>query len=149
VTKLEAAEKVAKLMRLAKDNASPHEASAARSRAKKIVDEHGLTLDELSAGKKAQAFDDLVAAVRKTLSDSPDMPTGLFGTSNIVSGILSKLEKLSEESKSKRLDEAYKLVDTASLFNGALGTLGLGSPLVKNLKKIFDDVLAAHDLTPP
>jgi hypothetical protein len=151
MTKQDAAEKIAKLMRLARSNTNPHEAAAARAQARKIVEEHGLSLEELSAGKKAQAFDDLVAAIRKTISSNPEMPTGLFGTSSVVSEILSKLEALSKDSKSKRLDEAYKLVDAASLFNGALGALGLGLgvPLVKNLKKIFDDVLADHDLTPP
>jgi hypothetical protein len=149
MTKQEATEKVAKLMRLSKDNTNPHEAAAARAQARKIVDEHGLTLEELSYSKKAQAFDDLVAAIQKTLSDHPEMTAGLFGASHIVSGILSKLESLSDESKSKRLDESYKLVETASLFNGTLGALGLGSPHVTNLKKTFDDVLTAHDLTHP
>jgi len=149
MTKQEAAEKVAKLVRLARANTNPHEASTARAQAKKIVDEHKLTLEELSAGKKAQAFDELVAAIRKTISDKPEMPASLFNTSNIVSGILSKLETMSKESKSKKLDEAYKLVETASLFNGALSSLGFGTPLIKNIKKIFDDVLANHDLTHP
>jgi hypothetical protein len=149
MTKQEAAEKVAKLVQLARDNSNSHEASAARAQAKKIVAEHDLTLEELSAGKKAQAFDDLLAAVRKTIADSPEMPAGLFGTSSVVKGIVSKLETLSKDSKSRRLDEAYKLLETASLFNGALSAIGLGVPVVRQIKQIFDDVLASHDLTPP
>jgi hypothetical protein len=149
VTKQEAAEKVAKLMQLARDNANPHEASSARSQARKIVEEHDLTLEELSAGKKARAFDDLVDAIRKTLASSPGLAAGLFDTTSVVSGILSKLDSLSKESKSKRLDEAYKLIEAASMFNGALDVVGLGTPLVEKVKKIFRDTLAAHDLTQP
>jgi hypothetical protein len=147
MTKQAAAEKVAKLMRLSRDNANTHESSAAREQARKIVEEHGLTVEELSAGKKAQAFDDLVAAIRKMLADNPSIPSGMFNTPVIVSGVLSKLESLSTESKSKRLDEAYKLVEAASLLNGALDTLGLGTPVVRNLKKIFDTTLSDHNLT--
>jgi hypothetical protein len=147
--KQEAAEKVAKLMKLARDNPNPHEQDSARSRARKIVEDNHLSVEDLSAGKKAAAFDDLVAAIRRKISTGPAVPAGLFGTSDIVSGILSKLESMSRESKSRRLDEAYKLVEAASLFNGALTAVGLGTSVVGDVKKIFEETLAAHDLTPP
>lgn len=147
MTRQEAAEKVAKLVSLARGNANPHEAAAARAQAKRIVDEHKLTLEEMSAGKKAHAFDDLVVAVRKTIADSPDMPPGLFGTASAVSGILNHLEKMSEESKSRRLDEVGKLIETASVLNKALSNVGLSSPIVTQIKATFDATLAAHDLT--
>jgi hypothetical protein len=140
--KQEAAEKVAKLMKLARDNPNPHEQDSARSRARKIVEDNHLSVEDLSAGKKAAAFDDLVAAIRRKISTGPAVPAGLFG-------ILSKLESMSRESKSRRLDEAYKLVEAASLFNGALTAVGLGTSVVGDVKKIFEETLAAHDLTPP
>jgi hypothetical protein len=149
VTKQEAAEKVAKLVRLARNNANPHEAKTARSQARKILRDNNLTVEELSAGKKAAAFDDLVAAIRRKIATGPEVPAGLFDTSRIVSGILSKLEGMSEESKSRRLDEAYKLVEAASMLNGALDVVGLGTGVVASVKKIFEDVLASHDLSPP
>jgi hypothetical protein len=149
VTRQEAAEKVAKLVRLSRDNPNPHEASAARDRARKIVAEHDLTVEELSAGKKAAAFDDLLAALRKSLASSPGLLPGLFDTSGVVSGVLAKLETLSKESKSQRLDEAYKVVEAAALLNGGLGILGIGTTAISRVKKIFEDALAAHDLTPP
>jgi hypothetical protein len=149
VTKQDAAEKVAKLMKLARGNTNPHEKDNARSAAEKIVSEHELTVEDLSSGKKAAAFDELVAAIKKKISSSPEIPRGLFGTSDVVSGILSKIEGMSKESKSRRLDEAYKLVEAASMLNTCLNAIGLGTHVVRDVKKIFEDVLAAHDLTPP
>jgi len=149
MTRQEAAEKVAKLARLSKDNTNPHEAEAARSQARKIVKEHGLTLEELSAGKKALAFDDVVARVRAEAASRLVESPGLFNTSSILSDALARLETLSEASKAKRLDESYKLVDAIYLFNSTLSVVGLGSPAVNTVKKIFDDTLAAHGLTPP
>jgi hypothetical protein len=149
MTKQDAAEKVAKLMKLARYNKNPHEEASARNKARKLVEDNHLSVEDLSAGKKAAAFDDLVAAIRRKISASPAMPAGLFGTSSIVSGILSKLEAVSRESKSRRLDEAYKLVEAAAMFNGALDVIGLGTRVVGDVRKIFEDVLTAHDLTPP
>lgn len=146
MTKLEAAEKVAKMMKLARGNTNPHEAASARRRAKKIIDDHGLTVEELSTGKKAAALDDLIVALRSVTSN---MPAGLFNTSSIVEGILSKAESMSKESKSRRLDEICKLIDVASAVNGALNVVSLSSPLVKRVKEIFEKTLAAHDLTRP
>jgi hypothetical protein len=57
------------------------------------------------------------------------------------------METMTKESKSKRLDEACKLLDAAAILNGVLGPFGLGTPLVRTVKKIFDDTLAAHNLT--
>ncbi len=145
MTKQEAAEKVAKLLRLARDNANPHEAAAARNRAKKLIDEHGLSVEELSAGKKARAFDDLVAALRTSIEIRGNLSPGLFSTRDVVGGILSKIEAMSDIDKSKRLDEVAKLMETACLLDGALSKIGVASP-ISNLKKIFDNTLEAHGL---
>ena len=147
MTRQEAAEKVAKLARLARDNPNPHEAEAARTQARKIVAENNLSVDELSTGQKAAAFDDLVAEVRKAVCSHPALPQGLFGTSDVVSGILTRLGAASKESKARRLDEAGKLIDAASMFNRALEAVGLGTPVVPAVRKIFDETLAAHNLT--
>lgn len=147
MTKQEAAERVAKLIRLARDNANPHEAEAARSQARKIVTEHDLSVEELSAGQKAAAFDELLTKIQRVVSSHPAVPEGLFDTSSVISGLVSKMETMTKESKSKRLDEACKLLDAAAMVDGILGTVGLSTSLIRTVKKIFDDTLAAHNLT--
>ncbi len=145
MTRQEAAEKVAKLLRLARDNTNPHEAAAARAQAKKIMGEHKLTVDEVSAGKKARAFDDLVATLKTSIEGRGNLMPGLFSTKDVVGGILSKIEAMSDIDKSKRLDEVAKLMETACLLDGALSKIGVASP-ISNLKKIFDNTLEAHGL---
>ena len=145
MTKQEAAEKVAKLLQLAKNNSNPHEATAARNRAKKLIGEYELSVEELSAGKKARAFDDLVAALKTSIEVRGNLAPGLFSTRDVVGGILSKIEAMSDTDKSKRLDEVAKLMETACLLDGALSKIGVASP-IGNLKKIFNDTLEAHGL---
>lgn len=147
MTKLDAAEKVAKLMRLSRGTSNPHEASTAREQAKKLVEEYQLTSDELSAGKKADAFDDLVEAVRRLVAGRPDPSRGLFDTSDVISNVLAKLTSMEKSDKARRLDEAAKLVEAACLIDDVLSKMGLGgNTLVKNVKKVFDETLRNHNL---
>lgn len=137
MTKDEAAEKVAKLMRLAKGTPESHEASSARSQARKIVREYELSAEDLSAGKKAAAFDTLV---KEILHLVPPLHEPLVGA------IRQKLAGLTKSHKSHHLEDASKLVEVASLVNGLLGKVGMGSSTVTKMQKILDDVLAAHGL---
>ena len=63
-----------------------------------------------------------------------------------MSGILTKLEKMSDPDKSRRLDEAAKLIEVAASLNDTASQIGFGSDIVTDIKKIFDETLAAHDL---
>jgi len=137
VRKEEAAEKVAKLMRLAKSTTESHEAATARAQARKIVKEHNLDAEDLSAGKKAAAFDVLV---REILHLVPPLQEPLTGE------IRQKLAGITKSRKSHHLEDAAKLIEVASLVNGLLGKVGMGSATVTKMQKILDDTLAAHGL---
>lgn len=133
----EAVEKVVKLMRLAKGTPASHEASAARSQARKIVREYDLNAEDLSAGKKAAAFDTLV---KEILHLVPLLQEPLTG------GVRQKLAGITKSHKSRHLEDAAKLIEVASLVNGLLGKVGMGSSTIPKMKKILDDTLAAHGL---
>ena len=137
MTKDEASEKVAKLMRLAKSTPESHEASTARTQARKIVREYELDVEDLSAGKKAAAFDSLVEEVLHLV---PPLQGPLVGE------VRRKLAGLAKSRKSHHLEDASKVVEVASLVNGLLGKVGMGSSTVAKLQKILDDTLAAHGL---
>lgn len=133
----EAAEKVAKLMRLAKGTPASHEAASARTQARKIVREYELDTEELSAGKKAIAFDSLV---KEVLHLVPPLQEPLTGQ------VRQRLAGITKSRKSRHLEDAAKLIEIASLVNGLLGKVGMGSSTVTKMQKILDDTLAAHGL---
>ena len=133
----EAAEKVAKLMRLAKGTPESYEAASARTQARKIVREYELDAEELSAGKKAIAFDSLV---KEVLHLVPPLQEPLTGQ------VRQRLARITKSRKSRHLEDAAKLIEIASLVNGLLGKVGMGSSTVTKMQKILDDTLAAHGL---
>ena len=135
--KEEAATKVAKLMRLAKGTPSSQEASSARTQARKIVRDYGLDAEDLSVGKKAAAFDSLV---REILHLVPPLREPLTGE------IRQKLAGITKSRRSHHLEDAAKLIEVASLVNGLLGKVGMGSTTVTKMQKILDNTLAAHGL---
>jgi len=85
VNRKEAAEKIAKLERLARGTSNPHEAESARAQAAKLASEHCLTDNDLKTGKMGAAFDDMVDEVGKLTSS---MPGGLFGAGTVVQEVL-------------------------------------------------------------
>ena len=139
MTKHAAAEKVAKLMRLAKGSSNPHEASNARAQAEKLVKEHGLTESDLTSGERAAAFDDLVDAVHAFVRNHPAIPDGMFGATAIVTDVLNRIKNIEETEKSTRLGQITTAVRTASLIIG-------DDPTVKGIKKILDKTLRKHEI---
>lgn len=141
MTKKDAAEKIAKLRRLADDPRTPkHEAESARTRIAKLSVEHGLTPADLDAGRWGAAFDDLVTEVEKIVRGNPNLPVGMFGTEQILTQVLGKLRGMGEGDKASRLKQIAGLVRTASFLMG-------GNPTVAEIKSVIDVVLKNHQLT--
>jgi hypothetical protein len=140
MTKKNAAEKVAKLMKLAKGSSNPHEAQAARDQAEKLASEHQLSESDLETGEFAAAFDDLVDGVQKFVAGHPSIPQGLFNTSAIVTDVLHKIKNIGDTNKTTRLRQIATLLRTASFIAG-------DQPLISGLKNIFDTTLKNHGLS--
>lgn len=136
----EAAEKVAKLERLARGSSNPHEAAAARERAHKIAQEHGLSPAEIEVGTMGAAFDDLVDQVKKIVAQSPRVPAGLFDTRSLVDDVLNKIKGASDADKASRLKQIAGLIRTASFIAG-------NNKTVAEAKAALDTVLKNHELT--
>ena len=139
MTKHAAAEKVAKLMRLAKGSSNTHEASTARAQAEKLVREHGLTEDDLTSGERAASFDDLVDSIHAFVRNHPAIPDGMFGTSAIITDVLNRFKNIKETEKSTRLGQITTLVRAASFIAG-------DDPTIKGIKKILDETLRKHEI---
>lgn len=140
MTKKDAAEKVAKLMRLAKGSSNPHEAETAKAQAEKLASEHGLTESDLLAGEFAAAFDELVDGVQKFVAGHPSIPQGLFNSSAIITDVLHKIKNIGETDKATKLRQITTVVRTASFIAG-------DQPVISGLKNILDTTLKNHGLS--
>lgn len=140
MTKKEAAEKVAKLTKLAEGSTNPHEASAARSRAQKIVDEHGLTDHDLMSGEMSGAFDELVDSVQKIVASHPALPPGLFNSSAVITDVLHKIKNIGDVDKSVRLRQITTIVRTASFLVG-------DNAVISEIKAVLDTTLKNHNIS--
>jgi hypothetical protein len=138
--KKDVAEKVAKLMKLAKGSTNPHEAASAKKQAEKLVQEHSLTDDDLMSGEMATAFDELVDSIQKLVASHPDLPSGLFNSSAIVTDVLHKIKNLGDTDKSKRLRQITTLVRTVSFIAG-------DNPIIAEVKAILDSTLKNHGVS--
>jgi hypothetical protein len=139
VNKREAAEKVAKLRRVAQGTSNPNEADTARRQADKIASEHGLTELDLSSGQMAAAFDDLVGEVEKVVAQK-SVPTGLFGTESVVKDVLGKIRNFQEDDKAKKLRQVSLVIKVGAMIAGNNAT-------VAEIKAVLDTVLKNHGLT--
>ena len=140
MTKHGAAEKVAKLMRLAKGSSNAHEAANARTQAEKLVREHGLTETDLTSGVRAAAFDDLVDSVHVFVRNHPAIPDGMFGTSAVVTDVLNRIKNIKETEKAARLVQITQFIRAASFIVG-------DDPTVKGIKKSLDETLHRHEIS--
>jgi hypothetical protein len=138
MTRREAAEKVAKLLQLARGSTNPHEASTAQRQADKIAREHGLTKQDLESGKMAAAFDEIVDQVGKIASSSP-LPQGLFDSRSIIGQVLQSIKGIGENDKSSRLRQLTNLVRVASFVAG-------DNKHVAEVKVALDTALKNHDI---
>jgi hypothetical protein len=140
MTKKDAAEKVAKLMKLAHGSTNPNEAATAKSQAEKLVSEHGLTDNDLMSGEMAAAFDDLVDSLQKVVASHPALPPGLFNSSAIITDVLHKIKNIGDADKTIRLRQITTLVRTAAFIAG-------DKPIVAEIKAVLDNTLKNHGLT--
>ena len=132
MTKQEAANKIAKLKRLAERAGTPAEADTARRTAERLAREHNLNDDDLHQGAQAAAFDDLVDELG-TFAAKNDIPAPVLS----VMEMLKKNTK--EEEKASALKKAAAFLKTASLFFGFNQT-------VTALQETVDRVLKKHDI---
>jgi len=139
LSKVEAAEKVAKLRRLARGTSNENEAATAEAQAKKIIAEYKLTMDDLSGGEKSDAFDDLVDTLHKFAVSHPDLPGGLFGTSAVIHDMLAKIKSIDKAKKNTYLAWIAGSIRTLSFISG-------DRPEIKELKRILDETLLRHNL---
>lgn len=139
MTRDEAAEKVAKLLRLAQDRANPHEADSARRRAEKIIAEHGLTPDDMAAGNRAAAFDELVSELEGYVSRHPVVGGGLFDQVSVVRDVLARLRGLARVEKSRRLGQVEVAVHVAVVVAG-------DSPVVRDVRDALARVKSKYDV---
>lgn len=129
MTREEAAEKVAKLWRLAEKAGTPAEAETAKKTALKLVKEHNLTDRELSMGSRAAAFDDLMSALDTYVSGQP-VPV-------IVREVIDRMKKdTKKEDKADALGKFVVGLRAASLFVD-----------VRGIKTIVEEVLKKHGVT--
>lgn len=140
MNKKDAAEKVAKLMKLAKGSSNEHEAKTARSQAEKIVAEYGLSDLDLEAGEMAAAFDDLVDGLQKMVASHPALPEGIFNSSAIVTDVLHKIKNLGDTDKATKLKQITTIIRTASFIAGDNTT-------ISNAKAALDTALKNHGLS--
>jgi hypothetical protein len=141
VTKRDAAEKVAKLMRLARGTSSPEEAASARAQATKIAQEHGLGPADLEVGQMGAAWDDLVDQVGRLVGQrTPAMPRGLFDVGPIVADVLRTIKSIKDTDKASRLRQVTTAVRAASFVAGD------HNQTIAELKRTLDTVLKNHEL---
>lgn len=140
MTKKEAAEKVAKLMKLANGSTNVHEAANAKAQAEKIVEDHGLTENDLMSGEMAAAFDDLVDSVHKIVASHPALPPGLFNSSAIITDILHKFKTIGDTDKAARLRQITTIVRTASFIAG-------DNTVIAEIKAVLDSTLKNHNVS--
>jgi hypothetical protein len=139
VNKKDAAEKVAKLRRVAQGTSNPNEADTARRQADKLASDHGLTEQDLSSGQMAAAFDALVEEVEKVVSRSA-IPTGLFGTESVIKDVLGKIRNFREDDKAKKLRQVALVIKVGAMIAG-------NNTTVSEIKTVLDSVLKNHGLT--
>lgn len=129
MTKAEAAEKVAKLLRLAEKAGTPAEAESARRNAKRLIDLHHLTTAELSMGSRAAAFDDLMDELDAYVSKQP-VPA-------VVREVIDRVRKdTKKEDKSDALGKFVVGLRAAALFVNVGG-----------IKSTVEEVLKKHGVT--
>ena len=138
MSKQKAAEKVAKLLELARGTTNPHEAAAARAEAERLVAQHGLTDADLENGEMGAAFDDLVDQVGRVASTG-NFSSGLFDARSIVDKVLQSIKEISKADKATRLRQFTTLVRTASFVAG-------DNKVIAEVKTTLDTVLKNHHL---
>lgn len=139
--KKSAAEKVAKLRRVAEDprtNAS--EATNARRTADRLAFEYSLGSADLEAGRMSAAYDELLMAIEKFVKNHPRMPAGIFSAEKAVQDVVGRLRGASESDKSSRLRTFVSIVRTANLFIGS-------NAYVSEVKTIMDTALSNNGVT--
>jgi hypothetical protein len=140
MTKREAAQKIAKLQRLARGSQNQHEAASALAQAERLAAEHGLGTADIEQGRLSAAFDELVDQLGRAVADQETHSISLFDVGPIVSDVIKNIKDVREEDKAARLRQVAKAVSIASLLAG-------DHPLVSRVRGALDVALRNHDLT--
>jgi hypothetical protein len=140
MTQREAAEKVAKLKRLADDPRTPKpEAESAERQWRRLCDEHHLSADDLQERQLIAAFDELVESVEKIIKTHPRLPRGMFGAEAAIGHVLRHVRSLEEPAKKIRLKQIVTIVRAASYVAGTNTT-------VAEIKAAIETSLKNHDV---
>ena len=140
MNRVEAAEKVAKLRRLASGTTNEHEALSAKTQADRLIKEHFLTEDDLTSGERASAFDDLVDSLHHYATVHPVLPGEMFETSTVLGDILRKVKNI------KKTDKARYLYQITTYIRTATFVAGDHVPSLREIKRILDDTLRSHQI---
>lgn len=141
MNKTEAAEKVAKLRRLARGTPNVHEASVAKAQADRLAKTHGLTENDVASGERAAAFDDLIDGLHRFVANHPALPRNLPGSPSILGIILDKVKGLDKVNKGIRLGHLATIIKTVHFIAG-------DDPSIKEIKRILDNTLDRHEIKP-
>lgn len=134
MTKKQAAEKVAKLRRLAEKAGTKQEGESAELNAKKMIDEFGLTEADLSVGAKAAAFDELIGSLDVFVKNKRDQVPG---------SVLSVIDQIKKHTKED---------DKAAAFEKIVAAVKLGNMLFGHNKTVaamgdmIETVITKHDV---
>lgn len=139
MTTAEAAEKIAKLLALSRSNNNPHEAESARRRAQALMDEHKLTPEDLEAGDKAAAFDEIIVALESYIETRTEIPRGMFTQVAAVRVILTKLKSLNKIKKAARLDQVLVIVSLVEM-------VGFKNATLNEINTIINNVLSKYNV---
>ncbi len=140
MSRKDAAEKVAKLRRLADDPRTPRpEAENARRRADKIAADHQLGERELGEGRMSAAFDELVEQIEKIVVKHKSTTNSFFGAESAIRDVLGRIRAMPDVDKAARLQQIVTVTRTASFIVGR-------HPLVAEAKAVVDAALKNHDV---
>lgn len=128
MTKKQAAEKVAKLRRLAEKAGTKQEAESARRNADKIVSEFGLTDAELQTGAKAAAFNDLIDSLDSFVRTRRAMVPG-----SVMGAIEQVKASTNESEKATAFDRIAAAVKLGNLLFGHDKTVAAIGDLLANV----------------
>jgi hypothetical protein len=137
MTKDDAIAKVAKLRRLARGTANPHEVASAEKRIAELSEKFGLGPADLDASRACAAYDELLDQLNRLAGQ---LPAGMFDTGTIAGQVVQKLKTAADHEKAFRLRTVVTIVRTAGFFLGR-------DPTIRSVKTALESALKKHDVT--
>jgi hypothetical protein len=138
MTKEEAAVKVRKIIAHARGSSNDNERQVAINQAKRLMEEHNLTADEIDNQAYLDAYEEIAKEVAAFSSKTPIVEVGFFGNFDIIGELVNKSKE--------HLPTTYKVGLVKKLKqNKSVVLLLLGSKYQPLLDRI-DTILKNHNL---